>query len=89
MTNLAYLPISEDSECDTAALSELDFCKYTIDHSFGSTYLHVHRKSDDTWHRVYCRKVTNPRVTRQNGVLCWAVATRDYEPVVQKHLNLN
>ncbi len=62
-----------NSRCDSAELVSLDFEEWWTDNSFGQTYLHVSRRIDDTYHRVYCKHSNNPRVGMSGGMPFWHV----------------
>jgi len=61
-----------NSEC-SIPLSRLNFGRWFAE---GSSYLHVHHKTEDTIHRVYCKHSDTPRLAMRDGELYWLVDER-------------
>ena len=73
------------STCGSAHLRDLDWTNWSQDFSFDSHYLHVRRApvrvglDDETWHRVYPKRVNRRvcnRIAVVNGIPHWLYDTK-------------
>ena len=64
----------ENSDC-SKDLSKLDWSNWWIDRSLGGSYLHVRcwDEEQETWWRVICKDIENPRVRMVDGELFWLI----------------
>lgn len=67
--------VTSFSTCATSRLEALDFENWFQDSSGGNCYIHVlSPRPDDTWHRVYPRKIRGKTVQRlavYEGSIYW------------------
>ena len=62
---------SKNSVCESARIKDLDFTRFRTDDSFERFYLHVHHKTEDTIHRVYCKHCDHPMIEMEDNKLYW------------------
>lgn len=75
-----YSPIEREcrsphySVCATAYLYDLDWKNWFQEGAGSGSYIHVKHKNDDTWHRVFPKRISGRSCTRlalHNGILQW------------------